>query len=185
MTENHDIPAATLKIIDDTLGFSILFCNYEFIRKNTKRTRARSPFCTPPRVLYGFPIAARLHPAPFPGHFRNASSLLTELHFSKMTTRTESDTMGEKQVPQSVYWGAQTARSIHFFNIGHDVMPRPVIRAMGILKKACALVNAELKPAKMTQEKLTLICSAADEVIAGKLDAHFPVHILDNEEQFW
>lgn len=92
-------------------------------------------------------------------------------------TRTESDTMGEKQVPQSVYWGAQTARSIHFFNIGHDVMPRPVIRAMGILKKACALVNAELKPAKMTKEKLTLICSAADEVIAGKLDAHFPVHI--------
>jgi fumarate hydratase class II len=92
-------------------------------------------------------------------------------------TRSESDTMGEKQVPQSVYWGAQTARSIHFFNIGSDVMPRPVIRAMGILKKACAMVNAELKPAKMTAEKLHLISAAADEVIAGKLDAHFPVHI--------
>lgn len=92
-------------------------------------------------------------------------------------TRTESDTMGEKQVPQSVYWGAQTARSIHFFNIGKDVMPRPVIRAMGILKKACAIVNAELKPAKMTAAKLSLVTAAADEVIAGTLDAHFPVHI--------
>ncbi len=92
-------------------------------------------------------------------------------------TRIESDTMGEKDVPQSVYWGAQTARSIHFFNIGRDVMPRPVIRAMGVLKKACALVNAELKPAKMTAEKLCLISAAADEVIEGKLDAHFPVHI--------
>ncbi len=92
-------------------------------------------------------------------------------------TRTESDTMGEKQVPQSVYWGAQTARSIHFFNIGQEVMPRPVIRAMGLLKKACAMVNAVVKPAKMTPDKLRLISAAADEVISGALDAHFPVHI--------
>lgn len=92
-------------------------------------------------------------------------------------TRTESDTMGEKQVPQAAYWGAQTARSIYYFNIGEDVMPRPIIRAMGILKKACAMVNAELKPGKMSPEKLQLISAAADEVIAGKLDAHFPVHI--------
>ncbi|MBP7950210.1 MAG: class II fumarate hydratase [Verrucomicrobiales bacterium] len=97
-------------------------------------------------------------------------------HFSG-PTRTETDTMGEMSVPQQVYWGAQTARSIHYFNIGRDVMPRPVIRAMGILKKACAQVNAELKPGKMTPEKLRLISAAADEVIAGKLDAHFPVHI--------
>ena len=92
-------------------------------------------------------------------------------------TRTESDTMGEKEVPQSAYWGAQTARSIHFFNIGRDVMPRPVIRAMGLLKKACAMVNAELKPTRMTAEKVRLISTAADEVISGKLDEHFPVHI--------
>ncbi len=92
-------------------------------------------------------------------------------------TRTESDTMGEKQVPQSVYWGAQTARSIHFFNIGSDAMPRPVIRAMGLLKKACAMVNAVVKPGKMTPEKLRLISAAADEVIAGKLDPHFQVHM--------
>ena len=92
-------------------------------------------------------------------------------------TRIETDTMGERSVPQSAYWGAQTSRSIHFFDIGRDVMPRPVIRAMGLLKKACALVNAELKPAKMTPLKLELICAAADEVIDGQLDAHFPVHV--------
>ena len=92
-------------------------------------------------------------------------------------TRIETDTMGERSVPQSAYWGAQTSRSVHFFDIGRDVMPRPVIRAMGLLKKACALVNAELKPAKMTPLKLELICAAADEVIDGQLDAHFPVHV--------
>jgi fumarate hydratase class II len=85
--------------------------------------------------------------------------------------------MGPMPVPQAAYWGAQTARSVHFFDIGTDVMPRAVIRAMGLLKKACALTNAELKPAKMTAEKLKLISAAADEVIEGKLDAHFPVHI--------
>ncbi|MDA0814377.1 MAG: class II fumarate hydratase [Verrucomicrobia bacterium] len=89
--------------------------------------------------------------------------------------RMESDTMGEIQVPGDVYWGAQTARSIHHFDIGKDVMPRSVIRGMGILKKAAALVNHDLKglDAKSTE----LICKAADEVIEGRLDAHFPVHI--------
>ncbi|MCB1099705.1 MAG: class II fumarate hydratase, partial [Verrucomicrobiae bacterium] len=59
--------------------------------------------------------------------------------------RMESDTMGEIQVPGDVYWGAQTARSIHHFDIGKDVMPRSVIRGMGVLKKAAALVNRDLE----------------------------------------
>lgn len=89
--------------------------------------------------------------------------------------RMESDTMGEIQVPGDVYWGAQTARSLHHFDIGSDVMPRSVIRGMGILKKAAALVNQDIG---RLDEKLTeLVCKAADEVIDGTLDAHFPVHI--------
>ena len=90
-------------------------------------------------------------------------------------TRLESDTMGQIEVPNDKYWGAQTARSVHFFNIGHDVMPRAVIRGMGILKKACAQVNQEL--GKLPADKMKLIAAAADEVIEGKLDIHFPVHI--------
>lgn len=90
-------------------------------------------------------------------------------------TRKETDTMGAIDVPADKYYGAQTARSVHFFNIGRDVMPRPVIRAMGILKKACAMVNSDL--GKLPADKKDLICAAADEVIAGTLDAHFPVHI--------
>ncbi|MEZ5324406.1 MAG: class II fumarate hydratase [Verrucomicrobiales bacterium] len=89
--------------------------------------------------------------------------------------RMESDTMGEIQVPGDVYWGAQTARSIHHFDIGKDVMPRSVIRGMGVLKKAAALVNRDLE--RLDAERTELICKAADEVIEGKLDAHFPVHI--------
>ncbi|MEN9735139.1 MAG: hypothetical protein RLZ45_3134 [Verrucomicrobiota bacterium] len=90
-------------------------------------------------------------------------------------TRLESDTMGQIEVPNDKYYGAQTARSIHFFDIGHDVMPRAVIRAMGLLKKACAQVNADL--GKLPKDKLALIAAAADEVIDGRLDPHFPVHI--------
>lgn len=89
--------------------------------------------------------------------------------------RIETDTMGTIEVPESKYWGAQTARSVHFFNIGSDDMPRAVIRAMGLLKKACAQVNCDL--GKLPPEKMTLITQAADEVIAGGLDAHFPVRI--------
>jgi fumarate hydratase class II len=89
--------------------------------------------------------------------------------------RIESDTMGQIEVPHDKYWGAQTARSLHFFNIGQDVMPRAVIRAMGLLKKACALVNHDL--GKLPADKMKLIVAAADEVIEGRLDAHFPVHI--------
>ena len=90
-------------------------------------------------------------------------------------TRTETDSMGEIEVPSSAYWGAQTQRSLIHFNIGFDVMPREVIRALGILKKASAAVNYEL--GKLPLEKKKLIEQAADEVIDGKLDAHFPLRV--------
>jgi len=94
---------------------------------------------------------------------------------AKKATRTEFDSMGSIQVPANVYWGAQTARSLIHFNIGHDTMPPEMIRAFGILKKACALVNQEL--GKLPPEKARLIVQAADEVIAGKLDAEFPLRV--------
>jgi fumarate hydratase class II len=89
--------------------------------------------------------------------------------------RTESDSMGPIEVPDDVYWGAQTARSLLHFNIGDDRMPRELIRAIGVLKKAAALVNYDL--GKLPKEKCDLIVQAADEVIEGKLDAHFPLRI--------
>jgi fumarate hydratase class II len=92
-----------------------------------------------------------------------------------MKTRIEKDSMGEIEVPADVYYGAQSARSLIHFDIGIEKMPREVIRAMGTLKKASALVNAELGVLK--KEKADLIVKAADEVIAGKLDAHFPLSI--------
>jgi fumarate hydratase, class II len=91
------------------------------------------------------------------------------------TSRTETDTMGPIQVPNDRYYGAQTARSLIFFNIGGDIMPRELIRAIGILKKAAAEVNRDLK--KLAAEKTDLIVKAADEVIEGKLDDHFPLRI--------
>jgi fumarate hydratase class II len=93
----------------------------------------------------------------------------------KPKTRTESDSMGQIQVPAHVYWGAQTQRSLLHFNIGRDVMPPEMIRAFGILKKACALVNQDL--GKLSAEKARLIVQAADDVIAGKLDDQFPLRI--------
>ena len=89
--------------------------------------------------------------------------------------RTESDSMGTIEVPDEVYWGAQTARSLIYFNIGEDRMPPELIRAIGILKKAAALVNTDL--GKLAKEKTQLIIAAADEVIAGKLNDHFPLRI--------
>ena len=89
--------------------------------------------------------------------------------------RIETDSMGEIQVPSDVYYGAQTQRSLIHFNIGDDTMPREMIRALGILKKAAALVNEEL--GKLPPEKSRLIAQAADEVIEGKLDEHFPLRI--------
>src|SRR5881227_4014791 len=90
-------------------------------------------------------------------------------------TRTETDSMGEIEVPSDVYWGAQTQRSLKHFNIGFDVMPREVIRALGILKKAAAIVNFDL--GKLPEDKMKLIVQAADEVIEGKLDEHFPLRV--------
>ena len=91
------------------------------------------------------------------------------------TTRTESDSMGDIAVAADAYWGAQTQRSLKYFNIGFDTMPREMIRALGILKKAAALTNFDL--GKLPQDKLDLITRAADEVVAGKLDAHFPLRV--------
>jgi len=90
-------------------------------------------------------------------------------------TRVESDSMGKIEVPADRYYGAQTARSLIHFNIGRDTMPPELIRAFGILKKVAALVNKDL--GKLSPEKAKLIVQAADEVISGKLDEHFPLHI--------
>src|SRR5687768_7839574 len=96
---------------------------------------------------------------------------------TRQNVRIETDSMGEVEVPATVYWGAQTQRSLKHFNIGYDVMPREMIRALGILKKAAAVANRQLKSDKMTVEKTDLIVRAANEVIDGKLDAHFPLRV--------
>lgn len=93
----------------------------------------------------------------------------------KVETRTESDSMGSIEVPTDYYYGAQTARSLIHFNIGRETMPPELIRALGILKKAAAITNMEL--GKLSEKKAKLIIQAADEVIDGKLDQHFPLHI--------
>ncbi len=88
-------------------------------------------------------------------------------------TRTERDTMGPVEVPADRYWGAQTQRSLQHFRIGGERFPREMIRAFGILKKACALVNRDL--GLLPDDKARAIVRAADEVIAGRLDDHFPL----------
>ncbi|MBV8490481.1 MAG: class II fumarate hydratase, partial [Candidatus Eremiobacteraeota bacterium] len=95
-------------------------------------------------------------------------------------TRVESDSMGKIDVPADKYYGAQSARSLIHFDIGdgvwpRDVMPKQVIKAMATLKKAAALVNHDL--GKLDDEKTKLIVQAADEVIDGRLDAHFPLRV--------
>src|SRR5579863_2281945 len=90
-------------------------------------------------------------------------------------TRIETDSMGKIEVPSDRYYGAQTARSLIHFDIGRETMPPELIRAFGVLKKAAALVNKDL--GKLSPEKAKLIVQAADEVIEGKLDEHFPLHI--------
>lgn len=92
-----------------------------------------------------------------------------------METRMETDSMGEIEVPANCYYGAQTARSLIHFDIGTETMPRELIRGMGILKKASAMVNAEL--GLMPEDIKDLIAKAADEVIDGKLDDHFPLRV--------
>ena len=90
-------------------------------------------------------------------------------------TRNETDSMGTVAVPADRYWGAQTQRSLHHFSIGEDRMPLEVVRAFGILKKAAALVNAEA--GRLPEDKADLIVRAADEIIDGKLDDHFPLFV--------
>jgi fumarate hydratase class II len=88
-------------------------------------------------------------------------------------TRTERDTMGPVEVPADRYWGAQTQRSLQHFRIGGERFPREMIRAFGVLKKACALVNRDL--GLLPENKTRAIVQAADEVIEGRLDDHFPL----------
>jgi fumarate hydratase class II len=89
--------------------------------------------------------------------------------------RREFDSMGDVDVPADRYWGAQTERSLTHFSIGEDRMPKAVYHAYGIVKKACALVNAEA--GRLAQWKADAIVRAADEAIAGKLDDHFPLFV--------
>src|SRR5579863_10074090 len=89
--------------------------------------------------------------------------------------RVETDSMGAVEVPDDVYWGAQTARSLIHFAIGQDVMPPELIHAFGILKKAAALVNAEL--GTLSAQKAGWIVQASEEVMSGRWDDQFPLRI--------
>src|SRR5579862_4887751 len=95
-------------------------------------------------------------------------------------TRVETDSMGAVEVPSNKYYGAQTARSLIHFDIGEatwprDVMPRQVIKAMAVLKKAAALVNHDL--GKLDADRARLIEQAADEIVDGALDTQFPLRV--------
>ena len=94
-----------------------------------------------------------------------------------MEYRVEHDSMGEVRVPVDKYWGAQTQRSHENFpiGVGQETMPREITHAFGILKKAAAMANHSLRPEKMTDEKLTAISAACDQVISGELNEHFPL----------
>ncbi len=89
--------------------------------------------------------------------------------------RQETDSMGTIAVPSDRYWGAQTQRSIHYFSIGQDRMPLAVVHAIATIKKAAALTNAAL--GRLPQDKADLIVRAAEEVMAGQWDDHFPLHV--------
>ena len=94
-----------------------------------------------------------------------------------MDYRIEHDSMGEVKVPADKYWGAQTERSHENFliGVGIETMPREITHAFGVLKKAAAIANHSLKPEKMTDEKLSAISQACDEVMSGSLNEHFPL----------
>ena len=92
-----------------------------------------------------------------------------------MTFRIEKDTIGEVRVPEKAYYGAQTARSLNYFNIGSDTMPKELIKAYAILKIATAKANVASN--KLTQEHGNLIIEAANEIISGKLDNEFPLSV--------
>ena len=97
-----------------------------------------------------------------------------------MNYRIEHDSMGEVRVPADRLWGAQTQRSLENFPIGREteVMPAEIIHAFGLLKKAAALANRQLLPARMTDEKCDAICRACDEVTGGSLASHFPLVVF-------
>ena len=94
-----------------------------------------------------------------------------------MDYRIEHDSMGEVKVPADKYWAAQTERSHENFliGVGIETMPREITHAFGVLKKAAAMANHDLKPEKLTDEKLTAISQACDEVMSGSLNEHFPL----------
>ena len=92
-----------------------------------------------------------------------------------MEYRIERDSMGEVQVPADRYWAAQTQRSYQNFKIGEEKMPKEIVHAFGILKKAAAVANHRLNPERMDAQRLAAICAACDEVIAGRLNDHFPL----------
>ena len=94
---------------------------------------------------------------------------------SSPSTRPEKDSMGTIPVKSDRYWGAQTERSLMYFAIGTDTMPPEMIRAFGILKKAAAIVNRDL--GKLPPIEANWLIQAADEVIEGKLDEHFPLSV--------
>jgi fumarate hydratase class II len=112
---------------------------------------------------------------------RRAARRIKDLHSNMSASqssekrRTETDSMGGIEVAADRYWGAQTERSLLHFSIGFDRMPRAIVRAFGILKKAAAEVNRDL--GKLPADKAALIVAAADEVASGKLDDHFPLRI--------
>ena len=88
-------------------------------------------------------------------------------------TRTETDTFGPIEVPADRYWGAQTQRSLQNFKIGGELMPRPVVHALGVVKRAAAIANVAL--GELDPELAKPIEAAAQEVIEGKLDDNFPL----------
>jgi fumarate hydratase class II len=92
-----------------------------------------------------------------------------------MADRVERDSLGEVRVPAAAYWGAQTARALMHFDVGHDAMPREVIRALALVKKAAAQVNEEL--GLLDPALVRLIVQAADEILAGRLDDQFPLRV--------
>ena len=94
---------------------------------------------------------------------------------SNQAMRSETDSMGAIEVPADRYWGAQTQRSLHHFDIGADIMPLEIVHAMGILKRAAAMTNQEL--GRLPAEKAKWLLQAAEEVSTGKLDSHFPLHV--------
>ena len=92
-----------------------------------------------------------------------------------MSTRTETDTFGPIQVESDKYWGAQAQRSLQNFKIGEEKMPAPIVRALGIVKRAAAEANMEL--GQLKPEIGQTVVKAAQEVIEGKLNAHFPLAV--------